>query len=499
MEGARQITEAHIRMQLEASAGIPIEGSPAAGLHDDPGAVPSLALEPTPEAMLATMEEQQMQRGGGGRGEGGTTEVQREQQRIVGGAGKGKGSRPEGRAGAGYVPRTPQRTSAERAEGSSRHEPMSNTPLFSEEQLKRFQDIYQRAPLIYPEEKEAARRRELRDAEERSYMLAAAEEGRRWLEERARLEEISRAAEESRRREEELRQLRERAATLEKENAALKMREGVEWGRSSQFATPEETAEQTEGGKPTRISAETEAVNACAKRENPEKEEIPDGNAGLGSQPDGMQGILSGMMKLMQGMQAMQTQILDVKRQKDLEVVKSGIVELPKLQEWKADTAPLDLTDWFLSIEPAMGDLSDGSQQWWDGMLCAAKSWYSTHLEKTPLERVVHRPEAPPELREVRYQRLEKRVAALLMAAIPVSQQEEVIAGKEINTISILGKLMLSYQPGGLTEKAAILHALDSPEEAQGLTQAVMGLRRWLRWHRRAGDVGVVRRTQRSR
>ena len=215
-------------------------------------------------------------------------------------------------------------------------------------------------------------------------------------------------------------------------------------------------------------------------------------DAGPGLQPEGMQGILNGMMKVMQGMQVMQTQILDVKRQKDLEVVKSGVVELPKLQEWKADTAPLDLTDWFLSIEPAMGDLSDGSQQWWDGMLRAAKSWYSTHLEKTPLERVVHRPEAPPELKEMRHQRLEKRAAAVLMAAIPVSQQEEVIAGKEISTISILGKLMLSYQPGGLTEKAAILHALDSPE-AQGLTQAVMGLRRWLRWHRRAGDVGVVR------
>ena len=84
-------------------------------------------------------------------------------------------------------------------------------------------------------------------------------------------------------------------------------------------------------------------------------------------------------------------------------------------------------------------------------------------------------------------------MASLLMSAIPVSQQEEVIAGKDVSTISILGKLMLSYQPGGLTEKAAILQALDSPEEAQGLTQAVMGLRRWLRWHRRAGEVGVVR------
>ena len=153
----------------------------------------------------------------------------------------------------------------------------------------------------------------------------------------------------------------------------------------------------------------------------------------------------------------------------------------------------LDLTDWLLTIEPAMGDLSDGSQQWWDGMLRAARRWYAAHQEKTPLERVNHLPEVLEELRGNRFQRLEKRAAALLMAAIPSTQQEEVIAGKDISTISILGKLMLSYQPGGLTEKAAILHALDSPEEAQNLTQAVMGLRRWLRWHRRAGEVGVVR------
>lgn len=97
-----------------------------------------------------------------------------------------------------------------------------------------------------------------------------------------------------------------------------------------------------------------------------------------------MQGILNGMMNLIQGMQAMQTQILDVKRQKELEVVKSGVAELPKLQDWKADTAPLDLTDWFLSIEPAMGDLSDGSQQWWDGMLRAAKSGTPPTLRRRP-------------------------------------------------------------------------------------------------------------------
>ena len=79
------------------------------------------------------------------------------------------------------------------------------------------------------------------------------------------------------------------------------------------------------------------------------------------------------------------------------------------------------------------------------------------------------------------------------MTAIPQSQQEEVVASKEVTAINVLARLMTCYQPGGLSEKGAILSALDSPEEAAGLAQAVTGLRRWLRWHRRAGEIGVVR------
>ena len=144
-------------------------------------------------------------------------------------------------------------------------------------------------------------------------------------------------------------------------------------------------------------------------------------------------------------------------------------------------------------FDSVMSDLSDHSQIWWESILKAIKQWYASHLELTPLERVEHRPELPEEIRGPRFSRLEKRATHLLMQAIPVHQQEEVIAGKDVNVLSILGRLMLCYQPGGLSEKSAILTALDSPEEAQNLSQAVGGLRKWLRWHRRAGEVGVVR------
>ena len=79
------------------------------------------------------------------------------------------------------------------------------------------------------------------------------------------------------------------------------------------------------------------------------------------------------------------------------------------------------------------------------------------------------------------------------MQATPVHPQEEVIAAKDVNVLSILGRLMLCYQPGGLSDKSAILTAVDSPEKEQSLSQAVGGLRKWLRWHGRAGEVGVVR------
>ena len=203
--------------------------------------------------------------------------------------------------------------------------------------------------------------------------------------------------------------------------------------------------------------------------------------------------MMQSMVKLMEGMQTMQAQILDVRRQKDVEVVKNAAVELPKLQEWKADTAPLDLADWLLVVEPVLSDLSDNSQQWWEAMLASVRQWYAEHQEKTPLERVNHKPQVPLPLQDPRFQRLEKRATALLMSAIPPAQQEEVVASKEVNTVGILSRLMLCYQPGGLSEKGAILTALDSPEEASSLAGAVTGLRRWLRWHRRAGEVGVTR------
>ena len=79
----------------------------------------------------------------------------------------------------------------------------------------------------------------------------------------------------------------------------------------------------------------------------------------------------------------------------------------------------------------------------------------------------------------------------MLLSALPESLKEEVIAAKSITALGILSRAMLQFQPGGLTERSAILAALESPMEATSVASAILQLRRWIKWKRRAMEVGV--------
>ena len=383
----------------------------------------------------------------------------------------------------------------------------ARSPLFNEEQLRRIEELQRAAPLLMGRqpELEVGRPAWLVEEEKKSH---EAEMQKERIRERQRvfqrlndsekiemMERIQTLEEDVRRMSRDNEGSRRENEDLKKRNEALyevnrmmteevkRMKEQEKKGRE-EFGTPADYEDETE--KPKR-PWEEDPVNTPRRGIDPEERREKK------ESPIDSRMMMKGMLKLMEGMQVMQTQLLDVKKDSGLEVVRGGMSELPRLPEWKAETAPLDLTDWLLTIGPAMGDLSNGSQQWWEATLASARDWYTKHQEKPPLEKVTHKPEIPEELKGAKYQRLEKRATALLMAAIPQNQQEEVIAGKEVSTLAVLSRLMTSYQPGGLSEKAAILSALDSPEEAQTLAQAVVGLRRWLRWHRRAGEVNVVR------
>ena len=76
------------------------------------------------------------------------------------------------------------------------------------------------------------------------------------------------------------------------------------------------------------------------------------------------------------------------------------------------------------------------------------------------------------------------------MAALPEALREEVVASKAVTTLGILSKAMLQYQPGGLGECGAILQALKNPTESSTIPTAITQLRKWIRWKRRAFEMG---------
>ena len=113
------------------------------------------------------------------------------------------------------------------------------------------------------------------------------------------------------------------------------------------------------------------------------------------------------------------------------------------------------------------------------------------HMAMTPLQRLTHQPVLTADLKQRKWSRLERRASSLMMAALPEQLKEEVVAAKSVSALGILSKAMLLYQPGGLAERTAILSALESPQEATTISMAITQLRRWVRWKRRAVEVGV--------
>ena len=199
------------------------------------------------------------------------------------------------------------------------------------------------------------------------------------------------------------------------------------------------------------------------------------------------------ILKLVEGMTNLQKQISTSKEKgkgEEVETVRYA-ADLPKLGEWQVESSPIDLNDWILCIEPYMADLSTSSEEWWSETVRTARSWYAKHMTLTPIQRLTHHPEPSVLMKERRWSRLERRASSLLMGALPEALKEEVISAKSVTALGILCKSMAQYQPGGLSERTAILSALESPPEATNVQMAVTSLRKWIRWKRRAMELEV--------
>ena len=105
-----------------------------------------------------------------------------------------------------------------------------------------------------------------------------------------------------------------------------------------------------------------------------------------------------------------------------------AVAEFPKLAENTVESGAIDFQDWLYLVEQQVGSLASGASTWWAGMLEAAMKAYGKYQSATPIQRLAIVSELPEEWEDVKYSKLEKRVAALLVGALPQQMKEEMVS-----------------------------------------------------------------------
>ena len=201
------------------------------------------------------------------------------------------------------------------------------------------------------------------------------------------------------------------------------------------------------------------------------------------------------MYLVVESMRQMQTKMNEVREDgvvRGIEVVRSGLTELPTLPQWSAAQGPLQLGDWLLLVEPIISDLSATSESWWKEMVKQTEDWYSQHLSLSPLDKLQHEARQPLTLAEPKWQKLERRVASMMLQAVPEGIREDLVSARKMSVFAILTHLQLVYAPGGITEKQTLLKSLEDPQEIANINEAPAALRRWMRWKQRTLEVGAT-------
>ena len=377
-------------------------------------------------------------------------------------------------------------------------------PLFDVGQLRRLQDLQESAPQLYGKvvEKEVRRPDSLRkEEEELQNRLMEVQRQRKEQEEMKLKSEAAREAEKDM-----LMQLLEENAKLKEMIWEMKRTKPISEGSvaSLKFETPENKVDLDEV-----LAREPEGDRVPEGAREPEDRRMQEeGKTGRTKPSDWMNvdGIwrkstekkeASGedttmrfMMTMLEGMQRLMLERDENRQGKESEHVKS-MVDLPKLVDWTHETGPIDLGDWLTTIAPYMEDLSEGASAWWSQLTKEAQLWYENHMAMSPMERLAHEVIPTEELQQKKWVRLERRAAAMMMGAIPVGIREEIVSTRSVSALGIMTRLLTVYQPGGLAEKSLILVSLESPKEETTIQGAVQGLRKWIRWRRRAEDVQV--------
>ena len=166
-----------------------------------------------------------------------------------------------------------------------------------------------------------------------------------------------------------------------------------------------------------------------------------------------------------------------------------AVAEFPRLPENSSQSGAIDFQDSLYLVEQQVGSLASGASAWWTGMLEAAMKAYGKYQSATPIQRLTVASELEPEWEDPKYSKLEKRVSALLVGALPQQMKEEMVAYRVRRVHQQLFRLLVNYQPGGSTDRALVLAQLEPKDCPAEPAEVVAALRKWFRWLQRAQDL----------
>ena len=191
---------------------------------------------------------------------------------------------------------------------------------------------------------------------------------------------------------------------------------------------------------------------------------------------------------LVQGLRQLQQAYLGKTDSKDVEL--KGSIELPEMPDVGPE-ASVAYADWLYELEQAVGALSDKASVWFAACLEVAQQTYVEYMMASPMKRLFLKPQIPEALKEAKWSRLERRIMTLLLGAMKRSAKEDAIARRIADVPSLLYRLHVLYQPGGVSERAAVLKHLEGKPGSDDIHACVGDLRKWRRYLERAEAMRV--------
>ena len=116
---------------------------------------------------------------------------------------------------------------------------------------------------------------------------------------------------------------------------------------------------------------------------------------------------------------------------------------------------------------------------------------YAEYTLASPLNRLATKPVIPDTLKEEKWARLERKVMTLLLGSMKKSAKEDAVTHRILDVPSLLFRLHVLYQPGGVSERAAVLKHLEGKPIGEDVHECVAALRKWRRYLERAEAMHV--------